>query len=257
MAFPDDYEFPAPPSTPLELSFRRLLRKCEARAQGAEEGWRTDPVFHSYIGTLQEYLSDLVNNNAAGLEPPLLEQYRIHVTMLAKALQPPNLPAYCLQASKLDRITRKGVAGARGAELRSGLAASSPGPRPSAEPPREGAGSAGVRERLDMHRNLQESLIEDLSDLTRGLKGNTLAVEEQLRRRAAVLDEADRGLERSTDTMKKNAALAGKVEQKSRSMTCYTLLVLCGVMGILMGMAVFIKLTSIAGYRAPTGRTEL
>jgi hypothetical protein len=40
-------------------------------------------------------------------------------------------------------------------------------------------------------------------------------------------------------------------------MTCYTLLVLCAVMSIFMAIAVFIKLTSIAGYRAPSGRTEL
>mmetsp|Transcript_36271 Transcript_36271/g.102514 ORF Transcript_36271/g.102514 Transcript_36271/m.102514 type:complete len:266 (+) Transcript_36271:132-929(+) len=253
------------PGSRLEVGFRRLLRKCEATAAGPEDCWRSDPVFHSYVETLQEQLADLTASSSAGVDPLVLHWYEEHVGALLKELTPPNLPAYCRPTSKLERLTShtgQDVPSCnRGSELRSNLASAAAALSISAKAARQDAGPAdsALKSRMDMHRNLQESLIDDMADLAKGLKSSTMAVEEHMKKRNALLDTADAGLTRSANTMAKNAALAGKVEMSSRSMTCYTFLVLFGVMAVLMGVAVFIKLTTIAGYRAapPSNRVEL
>lgn len=58
------------PISPLDVSFRRLLRKCEAMAAGSDDVWKTDPVFHSVSCSGAEQLLPKSRNHPQRFRTP-------------------------------------------------------------------------------------------------------------------------------------------------------------------------------------------
>ncbi len=137
------------------------------------------------------------------------------------------------------------------------LAVPAPAPRPATPPPaaadatRPDAVSAQARARLDAQGRVHEALTEELAGMAAALKTRTLAMEGKVQDRSALLDSADAALERSAAGAKEAGARATAVHRRSRMNFCLTLMILLAVGGGFAGMYIFIRTTSMLGYRAP------
>jgi len=244
------------PHTPLEVNFRRLLRKCEIQAAGASDSWKSEPSFQYYVDTLLQQLSDLGSTSVSRIGPETLAQYEAHVSVLRRQLREPLVPLYCRaeQVAGAQVVTAKAQ---RTPAQKSVVNCATDASQDAATPQDFSTTSSEFASRMETQRNLQDDLLEDMAGLAEGLRDQTVAVEEHLKTRHGLVHAAEAGLTRSSATATANADLAGRVEQRSRSMTCYTLLVLFLVMAAFAALAVFIKVTSIAGYRAAPAKVEL
>ncbi len=196
--------------------------------------------------------------------------YRERARALAGALRRADQPAYVLAAAaaasadaaraRQGRLGAPAAGGAAPPRLPAAvapLAVPAPAPRPATPPPaaadapRPAAVSAHARSRLDAQGRAHEALTEELAGMAAALKTNTLAMEGKVRDRGALLDSADAALERSAAGAREASARATAVHRRSRMNFCLALMILLAVGGGFAGMYIFIRTTSMLGYRAP------
>ncbi|KAL6775752.1 hypothetical protein ACKKBG_A18355 [Auxenochlorella protothecoides x Auxenochlorella symbiontica] len=234
----------------LEVSFRRLLGECEAVVQGSDRSqpefahWPVSPLFHHYIATLEEQLVELQKVSGSRLEPEVLRAYRGAVAALRASLQEPAVPA-TFQGP--DPFISEDTQPAEQADP-----AAPPSPRTGLGlRRRDGPGPDANDDRgLDSQAQLQDALTDELAVLAASLKSNTLAMEGRVRERGSLLDATETALDRSLVGVKASNLAATAIHRKRRMGFCLTLLALLGIVSAFVGMYLFIKLTSLAGYRA-------
>ncbi|KFM23405.1 hypothetical protein F751_1101 [Auxenochlorella protothecoides] len=182
------------------------------------------------------------------LEPEVLRAYRGAVAALRASLQEPAVPATfqgpdpfiseeTQPAEQADPAAPPSPRSGLGLRRRNG-------PGPDADDDRG----------LDSQAQLQDALTDELAVLAASLKSNTLAMEGRVRERGSLLDATETALDRSLVGVKASnlgaTAIHRKCDRWRRMGFCLTLLALLGIVSAFVGMYLFIKLTSLAGYRA-------
>ncbi|GMH42695.1 hypothetical protein BSKO_10614 [Bryopsis sp. KO-2023] len=251
----DVHGLPPPTSGTLaEVQFRRLLLKCAERTLTLD-AWERDPKFHLYVETLQEQLSALSANAAAGLEDEILNRYKENVDCLSNSLLTPDIPLYCKKIGKVDRRILESAAGKPQAIQRThkGEIEETVASRPKASSiPGQSKLDESAQRVMDAQKNIQESLTDDLVNLASQLKHRAKAVEKAVGERNEILDQADVALTKNADSAVDAKKRAGEQYKRSKMGTCMMLMVLLGVGFVFTWMLFFIKFTSIVGYRGQT-----
>lgn len=129
------------------------------------------------------------------------------------------------------------------------------GPGGAANNPEGGlALSRGVASRLEQQSGLQDMLTDELVGMAGSLKQGALSLQEAVARRGAVVEAADAAMEASVAAAKDSAARSRQTLRRGRGSFCLTCLILLAVGCILAGMMVYIRVTSLMGYRAGASR---
>jgi hypothetical protein len=120
----------------------------------------------------------------------------------------------------------------------------------AAAPPRPVPLSDAAKGRLSAHGRVQEALTDELAEMASAFKANTKAMEHKVKERGQLLDSTEEALAKSAAGAKAAAAKATAVHRRGRLNFCFTCLVLL-IIGVgFAAMVVFIRLTSLTGYRA-------
>ncbi|KAI3435499.1 hypothetical protein D9Q98_001565 [Chlorella vulgaris] len=258
----------------LETSFRRLLASCEDIVGGTSVGrsdlignWKHSPVFHHYVETLQEQLSDLETSAGSRVPRQLMQQYNAHVEALANQLEKAEVPAYCtitrasvaLPQQQQQQQRSPAVAGGAPAAMAPPVAVartpqlpSRPAARLPPEPDirRDAARKSDGGGRLQTQQQLHEDLTEELAGLAAQLKSSTQAIEGKLKERGQLLDGTEAALDTSLQKTRESKDKAAAVHKRGRANFCLTCLVMLIIGLLFAGMYLFIKMTRLAGYRA-------
>ncbi|KAK9865708.1 hypothetical protein WJX84_003021 [Apatococcus fuscideae] len=247
---------------PSELIFRRLLKCCEDIVGGDNKGradlktWSTSPVFHHYVETLQEQLADLKLTSEARSRPEDYASYDRQVSNLTRQLRPANVPAYALP---LKRSAPETAA----QSIMSPQAVPHQPRQPRVMPPEKlahrmerhspqqsaAALNADTRQLLGRQDHLQDAMIDEMADLAASLKNNVLGIENSVKTRGQLLEDTETALEHSAAGAKQSNQQAKTVRTKSSRSFCATLMWLLLVGMVFVGMYIFIKATSMAGYK--------
>lgn len=113
--------------------------------------------------------------------------------------------------------------------------------------------SAAAKSKLNTQGRVQEALTDELADLAAAMKTNTLAMEAKVKERGTLLDGTEAALDKSLTQTKAASAKATVAHRRGRRNFCFTFLVLFIIGTLFVGMYVFIRITSITGYRAAKG----
>ncbi|KAK9841144.1 hypothetical protein WJX74_000690 [Apatococcus lobatus] len=210
----------------LSSYFRRLLKCCEDIVGGDNKGradlktWSTSPVFHHYVETLQEQLADLKLTSEARSRPEDYASYD-RQAVPHQPRQPRVMPPEKL-AHRMERHS----------------------PQQSAA-----ALNADTRQLLGRQDHLQDAMIDEMADLAASLKNNVLGIENSVKTRGQLLEDTETALEHSAAGAKQSNQQAKTVRTKSSRSFCATLMWLLLVGMVFVGMYIFIKATSMAGYK--------
>jgi Membrane fusion protein Use1 len=107
-----------------------------------------------------------------------------------------------------------------------------------------------AKRKLNNQGRVQETLTDELADLAAAMKTNTLAMEAKVKERGTLLDGTEAALDKSATETKTAAARATVAHRRGRRNFCFTFLVLFIIGTVFVGMYLFIRITSITGYRA-------
>ncbi len=110
--------------------------------------------------------------------------------------------------------------------------------------------SDAAKSKLNNQGRVQEALTDELADLAAAMKTNTLAMEAKVKERGTLLDGTEAALDKSAAETKTAAAKATVAHRRGRRNFCFTFLVLFIIGTVFVGMYVFIRITSITGYKA-------
>jgi len=190
--------------------------------------------------------------------------YRGRASRLASLLRPPVAPAV------VRALPRGGAAGpapashagppppaagpvaaidpaAASSELLAGAAPRAPPPpRP---PPASLEGlSAGTRTTVERHRELQDTLLDDLSGLAARLRANAEAAARGVADRGTLLDAAEATVDGATAAAQRSVAEAKSVYRTNKRGFWFTCLAFVGVGAAFTAAFVFIRATSMLGY---------
>jgi len=113
--------------------------------------------------------------------------------------------------------------------------------------------STAAKSKLNTQGRVQEALTDELSDLAAAMKTNSLAMEAKVRERGTLLDGTEAALDKSATETKTASAKATVAHRRGRRNFCFTFLVLFIIGTVFVGMYVFIRITSLTGYRAAKG----
>lgn len=254
---------PPPTSGITEVNFRRLLKSCEQVAAGDTLGredlsnWQSSPVFHQYIDSLQELLSDLQGDVSRRCPRELLRIYGQKVDLLADRLQPVQRPAFFLSGNSVRSQTSTAPVIEAVPAIGDTAAVRQ---HPTSLPERPTANNSliqlegAARGRIERQRNMQDTLTEELVGLAAGLKRNAAAMQTAVADRGRLLEDADLALERNLEGAKQSAKQSKVIYRKGSRSFWFILLVLFFASGVFVGMYMFIKVTSMAGYRHATSQ---
>ena len=109
--------------------------------------------------------------------------------------------------------------------------------------------SAATKSRLVKQQKQQEILTDDVVDLSSQLKESVKSLGAKVAVRNQLLDHAGAALETSVGATKMNVTSIEKTRRKMRMNMCFSVLALLAVMAALGGVLVFIRVTSMVGYR--------
>ena len=232
-----------------------------------------------YVETLQEQLADLENSDR--IHPEYLQAYRERTTALSNSLHRAEMPDLCrllvpLQSAAAgvanDGGIHPGTTSTTTNTQRPGLPIplavvprtivplsardttavvqppSSSSSRPEA-PLQSIALSEAAKARIDAQGRAQEALTDELADLAAAMKSNTLAMEAKVKERGVLLNSAENALEKSAGDTKTAATKATAIHRRGRLNFCFTCLVLFIIGTGFAAMYLFIRITSITGYR--------
>lgn len=234
-----------------------------------------------YVEALHELLSDLEASRGPRPDANIIEAYRINVQHLSQKLQPLSGPAFVQRVPKQDKqpsftsaaVGRSAPSGSHAASQTLlqrppnpdlGALPSLKLPTPEA-PTRRSIDSSGrnpsvgsapfkvsqaARDGIGAQNGLQDALKSELADMVGNLKDNTLAMQSAIRHRGHVLDASEDALASSTANAQQVAARAKAHVSRSRGSFCMTCVLLLAVGAVFSFMIIFIKMTSMVGYRA-------
>lgn len=97
-------------------------------------------------------------------------------------------------------------------------------PPPSISSKESIASTTDISSLLSHHREVQETLTEDLASMARQLKLNTLNFSASLEKDKSMLDEADGNLQGNYDVMQKERSRLGAYSKKGGWTTCYVIM---------------------------------
>ena len=246
---------------------------------------KTTPSFFlslsQYIETLQEQLADL--EDSGRIHPTTLDNYRQRIGTLSSLLKRAEISDLCrILAPFQNSSTSTAAAAAAGPSSTAPSAPNAtnePAPKPSIRPTlpvaavtvpkpaptttKEGktaiapppalkpiALSDTAKTKLSNQGRVQEALTDELADLAAAMKTNTLAMEAKVKERGTLLDGTEAALDKSATETKTAAARATVAHRRGRRNFCFTFLVLFIIGTVFVGIYVFIRITSITGYRA-------
>lgn len=110
--------------------------------------------------------------------------------------------------------------------------------------------SDAAKSKLNNQGRVQEALTDELADLAAAMKTNTLAMEAKVKERGTLLDGTEEALDKSAMETKTASANATVAHRRGRRNFCFTFLVLFIIGTVFVGMYLFIRITTITGYRA-------
>ena len=113
---------------------------------------------------------------------------------------------------------------------------------------RPSGGKLGKEKEVLLHQQLHEDLSEEILEMARGLKQNTVKFKDKLEENAKALDEAEETLETNVAKVKRRNKQANVFYKRNWSTSCYSYIILFWVALVFTLMYVFLKVTSFAGY---------
>ena len=232
-------------------------------------------LFQQYIETLQEQLADL--EDSGRIHPTTLETYRKRIGSLSSSLRRAEVSDLCRLLAPLQSTAA--AAATVGAPSTAPNAAPAPDththirptlpvaavtvPKPGPTTTKEGktaiatlpalkpiALSDTAKSKLNTQGRVQEFLTDELADLAAAMKSNTLAMEAKVKERGTLLDGTEAALDKSGAETKIAASRATVAHRRGRRNFCFTFLVLFIIGTAFVGMYLFIRITSITGYKA-------
>jgi hypothetical protein len=109
--------------------------------------------------------------------------------------------------------------------------------------------SRSARDKLQTQQRLQDELTDELLDMGQELKASTLAMQNAIRFRGKLLDDAEVSLEHSTANAQSVASKAKQQYRQSSWNFCQTCLLMFAMAAIFCIMIIYIKLTSMVGLK--------
>ncbi|KAL6751873.1 hypothetical protein V8C86DRAFT_2767726 [Haematococcus lacustris] len=247
----------------LELSFRRLLRSVQHELPAALEAaslipQSTDAPPHTStqllkmqhaINTLRDQLSDLSHGGSSlsSVGHSKLALYRQQVDALVSLLPPISLPAYCLKPQQRAAAPTQTLRTAADALASPALA---PDTVERAVVGLAAGISSQAADRLAEQEQLQDGLTDELLEMAAAMKAQALQTQEAVAVRGGLVDTAEAKLVTNVASAQAVAAKAKQQYGRAGSTFCLTCGVLLLVGVVLALMAVYIKFTRWAGYRA-------
>jgi len=253
------------------LSIERFLEFCEETAQGVDGGieesleWKTSETFHRYIEILEDRIEELmlsVGNSRDDWDGRLLGCKR-RVGILSDMLEPVNAKGErggdrgIHDALKIIKEHSDGspanlgmlqddIHAKRDAQkiIKKGDIAENR--KPSFRPITI---SDAAKSRLEKESQVQEALTDDLADMASALKESTRGVQNKVLERDALLDATEGALETSVQGTKTSVTRIEKARKKSRMNFCFTMMVILLLVLGCAAMVVFIRITSLVGYK--------
>jgi len=212
-------------------------------------------------------LDDLTNNEK--IRPHVRELYKQRVKSLSDSLKRAELSDLCRLVAPYQATAPGPLPTAHAAPAAQSTAAANGGTIqraplapvavPKKLPPAPGAGAAPIKPialsdaakaRLTTQGKVHEALTDELVDMASALKTNTLAMEAKVKERGELLDGTEAALENSVAGTKASAAKATEAHRRGRINFCFTILVMFIIGTGFAAMYIFIRITSLTGYKA-------
>ncbi|GAQ82206.1 hypothetical protein KFL_001040090 [Klebsormidium nitens] len=260
-----------PPLSKTEINLHRLLKSCERQAAELDDAiLRQDLRFANYVAVARDLLSELqgreIHNSLPSISASRAEEYEKRIGTLEKRVDEQTRQA----------TTARNEAGSDGASGTNHQPPSGGGEPPQSsqrDPPPTSTNAAEpqLRQRsgksrqtellatkahqsggkldqdvsrvLDQHRQLQEGLTDEMVELARAIKNNSLAMEQSMKETGKVLDATERAVEHSIATTSHVNTRASKIYSATFRTGCFTWLVLLAVSAIFFGMVFLIRIT--------------
>mmetsp|Transcript_17902 Transcript_17902/g.53903 ORF Transcript_17902/g.53903 Transcript_17902/m.53903 type:complete len:246 (+) Transcript_17902:275-1012(+) len=231
-----------------EHSVRKQLTKCHDIVGGRIDGradlqqWQTSHVFRSYLSTLADDLQAL--RDVPGMQADVLEAYQRELDSLQQQRNQAASDAAAKQASQRAAAEHSANRRSLFADLKASQVPEEPQPK---SPPRKL--TAAERRTLDTNADLQDYATDEMVGMAAVLKGNSLAMEEQLRRRGRLLDETEGAMQHSLEQSRAAKTKATEFKSMQRVGFCKTCLSLLMVGGVFVGMYMYIRVTYMVGFK--------
>lgn len=218
-----------------------------------------------YVETLQEQLDDL--KSSGRIETELLGDYQKRTAALSAALRRADVSDLSRLLASLQPAAHAGESRPNGGDAGPAEPRAAPGPaaprppatvtvpkalpKPSAQDPLKPiALSKTAQAWVGAQGRAQEALTDELVGLAAAMKSNTLAMEAKVKERGALLDTTEAALDKSAGETRTAATRAGASLRRGRRGFCFACLVMFIIAVGFVGMYVFIRITSITGYKA-------
>ncbi len=218
-----------------------------------------------YVETLQEQLDDL--KSSGKIDPELLGDYQKRTAALSASLRRADVSDLSRILASLQPASRAGEARPTGAEAGPAEPRAVPGPAaprppaavtvpksvpkpPSQEPLKPISLSKTAQARIGAQERAHEALTDELVGLAAAMKSNTLAMEAKVKEREELLETTETALDKSATETRTAATRATGMHRRGRRNFCLTCLVLFIIAVGFVGMYVFIRITSLTGYKA-------
>lgn len=229
-----------------EQSVRKQILRCSAIVNGDSQGrkdlihWSASYVFRSYLLTLAEDIDAL--SLVPGVTADVISQYKAHHAALQQRCKQQEAAAAkaqsSAQATAHDEATRQ--------SLFKGLQVSE-APVPEAAPSPQL--TEHDRRTLQTNQDLQDYATDEMVGMAATLKGSTLAMEAQLRKRGKLLDDTDDALEHSLTQARTAKTKAKEIHGRQRIGFCKTCMALLLVACVFVAMYMYIRVTYIIGFK--------
>ena len=250
------------------LSFERYLSFLE-RESLENHAVRSSGPHHSNVRNLEERFEQLMaRSKERASSTDLVASYEGRVRIICDRLEPLSDSGSIGGAKEAVKLLSHFVDGRQGSFFRPIRPAMGRGTVPNIAPTSDVAAtslpstgtakekkfhpisvSAATKSRLDKQHQQQEILTDDVVDLSSQLKESVKSLGAKVVVRNQLLDQAGAALETSVGATKTNVRSIEKTRRKMRMNMCFSVLALLAVMAALGGVLVFIRVTSIVGYR--------
>ncbi len=250
------------------LSFERYLSFLE-RESLENHAVRSSGVHHSNVRNLEERFEQLLaRSKERSTSADLVATYEGRVRTICDRLEPLCVSGSTGVTKEAVKLMSHFVDGRQGSFFRPVRPAVGRGAVPSVAATSDVAASSlpvtgtvkekkfqpisvsvATKARLDKQQQQQEILTDDVVDLSSQLKESVKSLGVKVSDRNQLLDQAGAALETSVVGTKTNVTSIEKTRRKMRMNMCFSVMALLAVMAALGGVLVFIRVTSIVGYR--------
>jgi hypothetical protein len=252
------------------LSFERYLSFLE-RESLESHAVRSSGLHHSNVRNLEERFEQLFARSKERMSSTdLVASYECRVRTICDRLEPLGDSEPTAGAKEAVKLISNFVDGRQGSLFRPVPSATGKNTVPNVDPTSDSAMmprslpsrdtvkekkfqpisvSAATKSRLDKQQQQQEILTDDVVDLSSQLKESVKGLGAKVAVRNQLLDQAGAALETSVGATQRNVTSIEKTRRKMRMNMCFSVLALLAMMAALGGVLVFIRVTSIVGYR--------